>query len=115
MRGSNTAFCGPESALSGSQGCPAGAETVRSYKVLPEETTMDERAAETGAVTGRVRILLRLGGLTLFVGMVMLYAAWGGSWLVLALLFFVPVLSFLAYLVDARLGAIVSDASHSYI
>jgi Domain of unknown function (DUF4260) len=115
MRGSNTAFCGPESALSGSQGCPAGAESVRDYKVLPEETTMDERAAETGAVTGGVKILLRLEGLTLFVGMVMLYAAWGGSWLVFALLFFVPDLSFLAYLADARFGATVYNAAHSYM
>ena len=76
---------------------------------------MDERAAETGAVTGGVNILLRLEGLTLFVGMVMLYAAWGGSWLVFALLFFVPDLSFLAYLADARFGAIVYNAAHSYM
>jgi len=76
---------------------------------------MDERAAETGAVTGGVRILLRLEGLTLFVGMVLLYAAWGGSWLVFALLFFVPDLSFLAYLADARFGAIVYNAVHSYM
>ncbi|WP_409188268.1 DUF4260 domain-containing protein [Bradyrhizobium sp. RDM4] len=76
---------------------------------------MEERAAETGAVTGGVKILLRLEGLTLFVGMVMLYAAWGGSWLVFALLFFVPDLSFLAYLADARLGATVYNAAHSYM
>ncbi|WP_369723132.1 DUF4260 domain-containing protein [Bradyrhizobium sp. LLZ17] len=76
---------------------------------------MDERAAETGAVTGGVKILLRLEGLTLFVGMVMLYAAWGGSWLVFALLFFVPDLSFLAYLADARFGATVYNAAHSYM
>src|SRR5437588_8723985 len=76
---------------------------------------MTEGAAETGAVTGGVRILLRLEGLTLFVGMVMLYAAWGGSWLVFALLFFVPDLSFLAYLVDAQFGAIVYNAAHSYM
>ena len=76
---------------------------------------MDERAAETGAVTGGVKILLRLEGLTLFVGMVMLYAAWGGSWLVFALLFFVPDLSFLAYLADARFGAMVYNAAPSYM
>lgn len=76
---------------------------------------MNERAAETGAVTGGVRILLRLEGLTLFVGMVMLYAAWGGSWLVFVLLFFVPDVSFLAYLSDARFGAIVYNAAHSYM
>src|SRR3954463_5827967 len=76
---------------------------------------MTEGAAETGAATGGVKILLRLEGLTLFVGMVMLYAAWGGSWLVFVLLFFVPDLSFLAYLADERFGAMVYNAAHSYM
>ncbi len=76
---------------------------------------MDETTAETGAATGGVKILLRLEGLTLFTGMVMLYASWGGSWLVFALLFFVPDLSFLAYLADARFGALVYNAAHSYM
>ncbi|MFK4658146.1 hypothetical protein ABIF97_008080 [Bradyrhizobium japonicum] len=76
---------------------------------------MDEVTAETGAATGGVKILLRLEGLTLFTGMVMLYASWGGSWLVFALLFFVPDLSFLAYLADARFGTLVYNAAHSYM
>jgi len=76
---------------------------------------MDDRATETGAATGGVNILLRLEGLTLFAGMVMLYAAWDGSWLVFALLFFVPDLSFLAYLSDARFGAMIYNAAHSYM
>ncbi|MCA1474041.1 DUF4260 domain-containing protein [Bradyrhizobium yuanmingense] len=76
---------------------------------------MSEGTAETGAATGGVNILLRLEGLTLFAGMVTLYAAWDGSWLVFALLFFVPDLSFLAYLSDARFGAMVYNAAHSYL
>ena len=76
---------------------------------------MTEGTAETGAATGGVNILLRLEGLTLFAGMVMLYAAWDGSWLVFALLFFVPDLSFLAYLSDAKFGALVYNAAHSYL
>ncbi|OKO90024.1 hypothetical protein AC629_05215 [Bradyrhizobium sp. NAS80.1] len=76
---------------------------------------MNEKAAETGAATGGVNILLRLEGLTLFAGMVMLYAVWGGSWLVFALLFFVPDLSFLAYLSDAKFGALVYNVAHSYM
>lgn len=76
---------------------------------------MNEATAETGAATGGVKILLRLEGLTLFTGMVMLYASWGGSWLVFALLFFVPDLSFLAYLADAKFGALVYNAAHSYM
>jgi hypothetical protein len=69
----------------------------------------DESA--NGAVTGGVRILLRLEGLALFVGMVLLYAAWGGSWWVFALLFLVPI----AYLADAKAGAIAYNAAHSYM
>ena len=76
---------------------------------------MDERGAENGSVTGGVKILLRLEGLTLFVGMVLLYAAWGGSWLVFALLFLAPDLSFIAYLADAKTGAVIYNAAHSYM
>ncbi|MBC9882367.1 DUF4260 domain-containing protein [Bradyrhizobium sp. INPA01-394B] len=76
---------------------------------------MSEATAETGAATGGVNILLRLEGLTLFAGMVVLYWAWDGSWWVFALLFLVPDLSFLAYLVDAKFGALVYNAAHSYM
>ena len=68
-----------------------------------------------GAVTGGVGILLRLEGLTLFLGMVLLYAVWGCSWWVFALLFLVPDLSFAAYLAGPQTGAIVYNAAHSYL
>jgi hypothetical protein len=42
------------------------------------------RKETAGAVTGGVRTLLRLEGLTLFVGMTLLYAVWEGSWWVYA-------------------------------
>ena len=66
-------------------------------------------------MTGGVNILLRLEGLTLFLGMILLYAVWGGSWLLFAVLFLVPDLSFLAYLADAKTGAVVYNAAHSYL
>ncbi|HLG82921.1 MAG TPA: DUF4260 domain-containing protein [Bradyrhizobium sp.] len=69
----------------------------------------------TGAVTGGVKILLRLEGLTLFAGMVLLYWIWGGSWWVFVILFLAPDLSFIAYLADPRTGAIVYNAAHSYM
>jgi Domain of unknown function (DUF4260) len=69
----------------------------------------------TGSVTGGVKTLLRLEGLTLFVGMVVLYAAWDGSWWIFAILFFVPDLSFLGYLSGPRIGAIIYNAAHSYM
>jgi len=70
---------------------------------------------ETGAATGGVKWLLRLEGLTLFAGMTLLYAIWGGSWWVYAILFLVPDLSFAAYLAGPKPGAIVYNAAHSYM
>ena len=71
--------------------------------------------AANGAVTGGVRILLRLEGLTLCLGMVLLYAVWGGSWWLYAILFLLPDLSFAAYLAGPRFGAVVYNAAHSYL
>jgi hypothetical protein len=76
------------------------------------ETT---KAGATGAVTGGVKILLRLEGLTLFAGMTLLYAVWGGSWWIYAILFLAPDLSFAAYLADPKSGAIIYNAAHSYM
>jgi hypothetical protein len=53
-------------------------------------------AVASGAVTGGLRTLLRLEGLTLFVGMTLLYAVWGGAWWVYLILFLVPDLSMAA-------------------
>jgi hypothetical protein len=75
----------------------------------------DTASTDTGTVTGGLRTLLRLEGLTLFAGMTLLYAVWGGSWWVYALLFFAPDLSFTAYLAGPRFGAIVYNAAHSYM
>ncbi len=68
-----------------------------------------------GAATGGVKALLRLEGLTLFAGMVVLYGAWDGSWWIFAMLFLAPDLSFLAYLSGPRTGALVYNAAHSYM
>ena len=62
-----------------------------------------------------MRTLLRLEGLTLLAGMTLLYAVWGGSWWLYALLFLVPDLSFAAYLAGPRVGAIGYNAAHSYL
>jgi hypothetical protein len=76
----------------------------------------DIASAETpGAVTGGARTLLRLEGLTLFVGMTVLYAVWDGSWWVYAILFLAPDLSFLGYFAGHRIGAVVYNAAHSYM
>ena len=76
---------------------------------------MSETAATepTGAVAGGVRILLRLEGLALFAAMLALYASWGGSWWIFAVLFLAPDLSFAAYLIDPRTGALIYNTMHS--
>ncbi len=72
-------------------------------------------AEPAGAVIGGPRILLRLEGLTLFAGMVLLYGLWGGSWWIFLALFLAPDLSFLAYLANPGFGAAVYNAAHSYM
>jgi hypothetical protein len=70
----------------------------------------------TGTVSGGVRILLRLEGLTLLAGMTLLYGFWGGPWWLYAVLFLAPPdLSFLAYLAGPKIGAWVYNAAHSTI
>lgn len=66
----------------------------------------------TGAATGGVRILLRLEGLGLLILAVMLYANSGLSWLLFAVLFLAPDLSFLGYLAGPRVGAVVYNLAH---
>jgi len=68
-----------------------------------------------GAVSGGVRTLLRLEGLTLFAGATLLYAFWGGPWWLYAVLFLAPDLSFIAYLAGPKIGALAYNAAHSYI
>ena len=69
----------------------------------------------TGIVTGGVRMLLRLEGLMLLAGMMLLYALSGESWWLFAILFLAPDLSFAGYLAGPRIGAIVYNAAHSYL
>ena len=78
---------------------------------------MAELASEetAGSVSGGLRTLLRLEGLTLFAGMTLLYAVWGGYWWVYAILFLAPDLSFAGYLAGPRAGAIIYNAAHSYM
>jgi hypothetical protein len=72
-------------------------------------------AERTGAVTGGLRTLLRLEGLTLFIGMTLLYAVWEGSWWVYFILFLAPDISFVGYLAGPKAGAVIYNAAHSYM
>ncbi|HKS20177.1 MAG TPA: DUF4260 domain-containing protein [Bradyrhizobium sp.] len=72
-------------------------------------------ATPNGAATGGVRILLRLEGLALFIGMTLLYDLWDGSWWIYLILFLAPDISFAGYLAGPKVGAIAYNAAHSYL
>jgi hypothetical protein len=66
----------------------------------------------SGAVKDGVKILLRCEGLALFAGACAFYDVWGGSWWLFGVLFLTPDLSFLAYLIGPKPGAIAYNAVH---
>lgn len=62
-----------------------------------------------------VRTMLRLEGLAVAAAAVAAYAALGAGWGAFALLFLVPDLSLLGFLVGPRAGAAAYNAAHSYL
>jgi hypothetical protein len=76
---------------------------------------MSETTEATGAVTGGLRVMLRLEGLVLFAGMTLLYAIWGGAWWIYFVLFLAPDISFVAYFSGPKFGAMIYNAAHSYM
>jgi hypothetical protein len=72
-------------------------------------------ARGSGAVWGTPLTLLRLEGAAALVGATLAYSSLGGRWPVFALLFLLPDLSMLGYLVDRRIGAACYNAAHSYL
>lgn len=67
------------------------------------------------AVTGSVRIWLRVEGLAALVAAVFSYREQSASWLMFAILFLMPDLSMLGYLAGPRVGATVYNLAHSYV
>jgi len=67
----------------------------------------------TSAVSGGVRVLLRLEGLAILAASVLAYARFGTGWGTFALFFFVPDLSFLGYLAGPKVGAASYNVAHS--
>ena len=74
---------------------------------------MSAGLAVTGAVIGGPRWILRLEGAALAIGTAFFFWLGHGSWLLFALLFFTPDLSFLAYLVSPRIGAFAYNLVHT--
>jgi hypothetical protein len=65
-----------------------------------------------GAVEGMPRLLLRLEGAALALAAVFLYYRLGGNWWLFAALILVPDVSFAAYFLGTRPGAIAYNALH---
>jgi len=76
---------------------------------------LDAPPALDGGATGGVRTLLRLEGLVVLAGAVIAYQQVGAGWGAFALFFLLPDLSLLGYLRDARTGALLYNAAHSYL
>ncbi len=66
------------------------------------------------AVENPVRAWLRLEAFVVFVAAMLVWIALDGGWLTFALMFFLPDLSFAAYLLGPRVGAMAYNLAHSY-
>jgi hypothetical protein len=66
-------------------------------------------------VTGGVRVLLRVEGLAVLMAAAWLYVGLGASWWWFAGLFLLPDVSFLAYLINPKVGAVAYNALHTYL
>jgi len=69
---------------------------------------------DTLAGSGTIRRWLKLEGVAALVAAGVLYFILGYGWLMFAVLFLVPDLSFLGYLRDPRTGAVIYNLFHSY-
>ena len=68
-----------------------------------------------GCATGGVRWILRGEGAVLLLAALAFYTEVGSSWVLFAILFLAPDLSFLGYVAGPRVGAPVYNAAHSTI
>ncbi len=66
------------------------------------------------AASGSVRLWLRAEGLAAGIAGVLVYSWLGGQWLPLVVLLFVPDISMVGYLRDARLGAQLYNLAHNW-
>lgn len=70
---------------------------------------------EKGSVSGGIKDLLRIEGLTVFLLSLFAYSEFGSGWGLFALCFLLPDLSLLGYIVGARIGAVLYNTAHSYV
>ena len=72
-------------------------------------------SASDGTVSGGVRITIQTEALAVLATATLFYVQAGYSWQLFALLFFVPDISMIGYLVGPRLGALTYNLGHAYV
>jgi len=82
---------------------------------LIEDVGGTARKVAPGVTAGGVAATLRLEGGAALAASVLGYQALGGNWWVFAVLFLVPDLSMLGYLLNRRAGAFFYNLGHSYL
>ena len=60
-------------------------------------------------------LILRLEGSVILIGAICLYVIGGGNWWLFVLLFFAPDISWLGYLANTGIGAIIYNLFHNYV
>jgi Domain of unknown function (DUF4260) len=69
----------------------------------------------SNAVTGGLRVILRLEGFCVLATSLLVYERLGMGWGVFAVFFLAPDLAMLGYVIGPRTGAVSYNFSHSYI
>ncbi len=72
-------------------------------------------APNTGIVIGPPRLILRIEGAALLAVSLFMYARYGQTWWLFALLILAPDLGMLGYFADSRIGATTYNLFHSYL
>lgn len=67
-----------------------------------------------GAVSGGVRVMVRIEGAAVFLGATAAYFYLGGAWWLYLVLLFSPDLSFLGYGLGPKVGAAIYNGAHSF-
>jgi hypothetical protein len=83
--------------------------------MIAEQMDAHQNPPLDGAVTGALRLWLRLEGLAVLGLSLILYQRAGHSWWVFALCFLLPDVSFVGYVAGPRAGAASYNVAHSYV
>jgi hypothetical protein len=85
--------------------------TVMLASIAGQQTNQEAQ----GFVEGWPYLILRLEGLAVAITATVAYGTMGADWLIFALLFFAPDLSFAGYLANPRIGAATYNAVHTSV